>query len=629
MDNRPDLRKNGRARFAVRQSVAEFSVTEWRTTFGGFMRTMMYSLSIGVIGLGWADRLPAQEPARAVIEKGISALGGDEQIERVKAWQTRGRGKIGAGGLAFAQETTHQLPNRFKEVVHLETLGYTVTTVWDGENGWVNANGDVKKLEDKVLAEVREALHMSQVLRLVPLRDKAVTLSLLNEIQVDGRPAVGVKVTSPGRRDIRLFFDKANGQPVKLERQAFDAASKKEVLEERFLGAYKDFEGRKWPTKVTIRRDGKPFMETELIEVKVLPQVEANVFAKPTRAPRPQEPKRPFPYVEEEVTYENRPAGVKFAGTFTRPRGTGPFAAVLLITGSGPQDRDEAVFGHRPFLVLADYLTRRGVGVLRVDDRGVGGSTGNTMEATSEELAADVLAGLEFLKKRADVNPRRIGLIGHSEGGLIAPFVAVRSPDVAFIVMMAGPGLSGEEILYRQGAALLKSTGADERKLARQRSLQERLFTVVKRETDRARAEKALREVIREESAKLSDEEKKGMGDLAAVAEGQLDMVLSPWFRFFLMYDPRPTLMKVRCPVLAVNGEKDVQVLPRENLAAIGEALKAAGNKDYTVKELPGLNHLFQTCRTGALAEYSEIEETIAPAALEVIGDWVVKHGAP
>jgi len=177
---------------------------------------------------------------------------------------------------------------------------------------------------------------------------------------------------------------------------------------------------------------------------------------------RPQEPKKPYPYKEEEVVYENKEAGITLAGTLTLPRQECPFPAVLLISGSGPQDRNETLLGHRPFLVLADYLTRRGIAVLRVDDRGVGESTGNISQATSEDFATDVLAGIEYLKNRKEINPMQIGLIGHSEGGFIAPMVAVQSPDVAFIVLMAGTGLTGEEILYLQGELMARAEGASE-----------------------------------------------------------------------------------------------------------------------------------------------------------------------
>lgn len=340
---------------------------------------------------------------------------------------------------------------------------------------------------------------------------------------------------------------------------------------------------------------------------------------------RPQEPKKPYPHEEEEVVYENKQAAVKLAGTLTIPGQEGPFPAVLLISGSGPQDRDETLLGHRPFLVLADYLTRRGIAVLRVDDRGVGKSTGDFAQATSEDFASDVLAGVEYLKSRKEIDPKKIGLIGHSEGGIIAPMVAVQSSDVAFIILMAGTGLTGEEILYLQAALIARAEGASDEAIAKNRSLQEQLFTVLKEEPDDAVAEKRLRTIYEDtlSEAELSEKEK----EIAeAAAEAEIQRILSPWFRYFLTYDPRPTLMKVKCPVLAINGEKDLQIPPKENLPAIEEALKLGGNNNYTIKELSGLNHLFQTAQTGSPSEYASIEETISPTALKIISDWILEQ---
>jgi pimeloyl-ACP methyl ester carboxylesterase len=348
--------------------------------------------------------------------------------------------------------------------------------------------------------------------------------------------------------------------------------------------------------------------------------------AKATESRRPQTPRPPFPYDAVEVTYENAKASVKLAGTLTLPRGTGPFPVALLITGSGPQDRDETLFGHKPFLVLADYLTRRGIAVLRVDDRGVGDSTGKVSDATTADFAEDVEAGIAFLKSRKEIDPARIGLIGHSEGGIIGPLVASRSKDVAFIVMLAGTGLPGEDVLYAQGAAVLKAVGADAAALARQKKLQERMFAVLRQEKDPAVAEKKLRAAIAEVASSLGKGEKEQAEATLPMLEGQIKMALTPWFRHFLSYDPRPALRKVTCPVLALNGTKDVQVDAPANLPAIEAALKQGGNKDVTTIELPNLNHLFQTCKTGAISEYGAIEETIAPAVLEAIGEWLDKR---
>lgn len=342
-----------------------------------------------------------------------------------------------------------------------------------------------------------------------------------------------------------------------------------------------------------------------------------------TELKRPQEPKKPYPYAEEEVTYENLRAGVKLAGTLTRPQGDGPFPAVLLIAGSGPQSRNEEVLGHKVFLVLADYLTRRGIVVLRSDKRGVGTSTGKYDEATSADFADDALAGVEYLKTRKEVDPHKIGLVGHSEGGIVAPMVAARSKDVALIILMAGTGVTGEEILYRQVKDVLKTMGVDEKGVAQNQIILQHLYQVLREEKDRKAAEKKMRDVIDQEVAKLSEEDKKKAQDQKAVIEGQVQLMLSPWMRYFLLFDPRATLSLVHCPVLAINGAKDVQVAADVNLPAIEKALRAGGNKDVTVRELPNLNHLLQTAKTGAVSEYAQIEETMSPTALALMGDWI------
>ncbi len=341
---------------------------------------------------------------------------------------------------------------------------------------------------------------------------------------------------------------------------------------------------------------------------------------------RPQEPKKPYPYIEEEVTYENEKAGIKLAGTLTLPRSEGPFPAVILITGSGPQDRNETVFGHHPFLVLADHLTRKGIAVLRVDDRGVGGSTGNLSQATIEDFAGDVLIGVKYLKSRNEINHNKIGLIGHSEGGDIAPLVAARSSDVAFIVLMAGTGLAAEESFYLQSDLLLKAAGASENVLALQRTTSKQIFKILKQEKDNSIAKKKIQKFMVDFLTKLSKEEKETLGVSEATMEIQLKTILSRWFRFFLTYDPKSTLMKVKCPVLAINGQLDLQVPPKENLSAIEEALKAGGNTNYTIRELPKHNHLFQRAQFGTISEYAKIEETISPIALKAITQWILKQ---
>ncbi len=341
---------------------------------------------------------------------------------------------------------------------------------------------------------------------------------------------------------------------------------------------------------------------------------------------RPQQPGKPYPYRAEEVSYAGGAADVKLAGTLTLPEGKGPFPAVLLITGSGPQNRDEELMGHQPFLVLADYLTRRGIAVLRVDDRGVGGSTGDFGAATSRDFADDVLAGVQFLKSRKEINPKQIGLVGHSEGGLIAPMVSARSKDVAFVVLLAGPGTPGEAIIQQQTELILKANGMAAEGIAQSLVLQARMFEILRQEPDAARAEQQLTEAVQQATAAMTDAQQQASGLAGDGARTLAKRLNTPWFRFFLTYDPRPTLRQVKVPVLALNGEKDLQVPPKENLAAIAAALREGGNRQVQTQELPGLNHLFQTARTGAPSEYAQIEETFAPAALQQVGDWIARR---
>jgi len=338
---------------------------------------------------------------------------------------------------------------------------------------------------------------------------------------------------------------------------------------------------------------------------------------------RPQTPKPPYPYLEEQVSYENKAAGIKLAGTLTLPRTGGLFPAVLLITGSGSQDRDETIFGHKPFMVIADDLTRRGLAVLRVDDRGVGGSTGSPTTATTEDFAGDVLAGVEYLKSRPDIDPHRIGLIGHSEGGVIAPMVAARSRDVAFVVLLAGTGVTGERILYEQGELISRAEGAPEDTIAKALAGQKKSFTVIKENKDPKAAEEKLKPVLAESFKALDEEQKKASGGEEQWVKTQIQTLNSPWFRYFLTYDPKTALVKVKCPVLAMGGSLDLQVPAKENLKAIEDALKAGGNTNVKTEELPGLNHLFQKAKTGGVSEYAKSEETMSPAALKVMGDWI------
>ncbi len=339
------------------------------------------------------------------------------------------------------------------------------------------------------------------------------------------------------------------------------------------------------------------------------------------RPNRPQEPKRPYPYDDEEVVYKNSRAAVKLVGTLTLPRTGGPFPAVLLIGGSGTDDRDNG-FSHKTFLVLADYLTSRGIATLRADKRGVWKSTGDFYSATTEDFASDALAGVAYLKTRKEIDPAQIGIVGHSEGAMIAPMLTARSPDVAFIVMMAGAGVPLDKLLVTQNCLYAQADGANEQKITLLRDWYERYYAIAIGEKDDALAEKRIRKMY----AELTVEQKKMLDWSETKLNDEIKRVLSPWWRYLLAFDPKVFLIKVKCPVLAINGQKDLQVAPDENLQGIEQALKAGGNQNYLIKKLPGLNHLFQTAETGAESEYAKIEETFAPFAMKTVVDWILSQ---
>lgn len=331
----------------------------------------------------------------------------------------------------------------------------------------------------------------------------------------------------------------------------------------------------------------------------------------PVAAGRPQQPLPPFPYRQEEVRYPGAASsGATLAGTFTKPEGPGPFPVVLLIPGSGPHDRDETVFGHKPFLVLADYLTRHGIAVLRYDDRGVGQSTGNFSSVTSRDLADDAAAGVRYLLTRPDVNKAHVGLIGHSEGGMLAPLAALGESAVAFTVLLAGSAVQGDQIVLEQQERIMAASGMPE---AKRRELLNALAKVM--------------ELVREgkTAAGIETEAKKLLPGQPEMA-GTLKSFDTPWFRYFISYDPKPALTKLKCPVLALYGEKDLQVPPDQNMPVMKAALQESGNADTTIQLLPGLNHLFQTCKTGSPAEYGSITETMSPLALETVERWIHHH---
>lgn len=344
-------------------------------------------------------------------------------------------------------------------------------------------------------------------------------------------------------------------------------------------------------------------------------------------APKYQDPTYPLPYHSEDVVFPNEKDGITLAGTLTLPRKEGVFPVVVLISGSGPQNRNEEVMGHRPFLVLADHLTRNGIGVLRYDDRGVGKSTGEFRMSKLDDFASDVMSAIAYLRTRKEIDAQNIGLIGHSEGGIVAPMVASTSEDVRFIALLAGPGIDPRVLIPLQQKMIALSAGAthEEAEYTRQASAQLVQF-VIDNLDDEDFTEKLTEFADANwEKIKKLPVSPKGLTKEEYIATMKKAMTAS-WFRDILLVDPPGILKRVTCPVLAINGDKDVQVSANENLEGIRKALTEGGNKNFTVKALPGLNHFFQECETGALSEYKHIQQTFSPTALHEISSWVLEQ---
>lgn len=337
-------------------------------------------------------------------------------------------------------------------------------------------------------------------------------------------------------------------------------------------------------------------------------------------APRPQDPKE-YPYKREDVTFINPIAGDHLAGTLTMPTNGKPTKIVILITGSGPQNRDEELkpMNHRPFLVWSDWLTRQGIAVLRYDDRGIGESTGNFNEATSAGFADDAEAAVAYIQSRADLRGLSIGLMGHSEGGMIAPIVASRNPAVKFIVLLAGPGVPITELMLKQSEDQVRLAGAPPEAIKESVAINKKLYDMIAQNAVMPRKElvQKLDTVIVHELTGKAPEAK--IKDVM----GQVGMLTSPWYRYFMAFKPADYLTKVKCPVLAINGTKDMQVNCEANLAGIKTNLEKAGNKHFKTVPLADLNHLLQKANTGAVSEYSDISETVNPVALNTVSEWI------
>lgn len=328
---------------------------------------------------------------------------------------------------------------------------------------------------------------------------------------------------------------------------------------------------------------------------------------------RAQDPRPPFPYVSEDVTFRNEDAGITLAGTVTRPEGAGPFPSVVLVSGSGPQDRNEEVFNHRPFLVLADHLSRNGVAVLRYDDRGVGGSGGDGSfdAASSADLAGDAAAAFDFLLQQDYSDDSCSGMLGHSEGGVITGSLAAARSDIGFVIFLASPAVPGDELLVMQSAAMQRAMGMNESIVEMSKKANREIYSIVKTTADDKAAARKIRTVL------------KGLGMGDDQIEEQIKVLISRWYRHFLSYDPREDFREISCPVLALYGSKDVQVPAQENAAEMREALESGPVDRYTVKTLDGLNHMFQHAESGTVQEYGTLEETFAPEALTEVSSWI------
>lgn len=337
---------------------------------------------------------------------------------------------------------------------------------------------------------------------------------------------------------------------------------------------------------------------------------------------RPQEPIKPYPYRVEEVIFTNQKDNITLAGTLTLPNSTNKnYPVAILISGSGPQDRDESFSGHKPFLVLSDYLTKKGIAVLRYDDRGFAESTGDFENSTTADFATDVLSAVEFLKKRVDIDKNKIGLIGHSEGAIIAPMTANVSKDIAFIVMLAGTGIIGKEVSLIQAVSYRNFPIPDENQ-----------YEAYIKEAIKIASSKKETKLVKQELTEFYQQSKMLKSllpsnvDKDEFIENLVATRTTPWIRFFYNYNPIDEIKKLKIPVLALYGSKDTQVPPKYHLQPVSEALAMSKSKDHEVKLLNGLNHLFQECETGQMSEYPQIEQTFSPKALEIISNWILKQ---
>lgn len=447
--------------------------------------------------------------------------------------------------------------------------------------------------------------------------------------QVDDYPALDVKSLWVG--DLNILFQKikvafhelADGE-VWFESATQKAGGfvvtktvKDDLIEFDVPGVGGKFSGK-------LSSDGQEVRGTwtqSLIPVELVLKKSNAIDIEPEKPRRPQTPQAPFDYEIRDVEIKNPGVeGITLSATLTIPAGGGPYPAVVLISGSGPQDRDESLLEHKPFWVIADYLTRCGIAVLRYDDRGVGKSTGEFTSATSLDFASDAKVAFEFLRSQDGIDVSKVGLCGHSEGGIIATQVAAADTRVAFVIMLAGPGVDGDRILTRQMELISKASGLDQGEIERQLRMQRKLLDLA--ELGPPLDETQFSQQAGEAIAPILTDEEREADKGAVIANAAAAQLCTPWFRFFLTHDPARNLQELRCPALVLNGSKDLQVDPNLNIPAIRDAL--ADNPGSKIVVLPGLNHLFQDCNTGNVDEYANIEETFSPKALRIIGDWIL-----
>ena len=438
-----------------------------------------------------------------------------------------------------------------------------------------------------------------------------VLATLQSNAQIEGYWKGQIKL---GAQDLEMAFDiKAidNGFSATLDvpaQGAFDIPVDETVFQENRLNMTMSAMGATYSGMLKESR-----IEGEFTQHGMTFPLNLEKGSKEAKQVRPQDPQPPFDYRVTEVSFTNEKEGNILTGTLTIPKGKGPFPAMVLVSGSGQQNRDEELMNHRPFWVIADYCARHGIAVLRYDDRGMGGSTGEVENATSMDFSYDAEAAFDFLRKQKHIDASRVGILGHSEGGIINFMVSARRPEVAFLVSLAGPAVNGIEVLKEQQVAILRASGMTEEMIAFSQNSNRQLFDIVESSNDREEADSLMRQLV------------KSWGYNEELTEQTVSGMTMPWMYYFLKYDPTEAIVKTNCPALLLNGSKDLQVIASQNLPAYEKIIAEHGKTNLTLHEMPDLNHLFQHCETGAIEEYATIDETISPEVLEMIVGFVKK----